>query len=94
MEREPDNLEPGELPHYVEPNEHYVHAQTNVDSVDPSSIDYARVIAELNYNLWNPAEADKRMPVHDVTCLYLGPKCGHSACSQNYIDTGEEDCVL
>jgi len=22
-----------------------------------------------------------------------GPKCGHSACSQNYIDTGENQCV-
>ena len=22
-----------------------------------------------------------------------GPSCGHSACSQNYIETGEEECI-
>jgi hypothetical protein len=22
-----------------------------------------------------------------------GPKCGHSPCSQNYIETGERECV-
>ena len=24
----------------------------------------------------------------------MGPTCGHSACGQNYIDTGETGCIL
>ncbi len=48
---------------------------------------------------WDPKASEESAQAaeeYDVLWLALGnrgPPCGHSACSQNYIDTGSTDCI-
>jgi len=54
----------------IEHRDYAVTAQINTGSIDPDSPDWAAIIAEINDNLWNPHEAEREMPVTDVTHLY------------------------
>ena len=84
----------GEVAHALASDEHYPNARVCMASVEQGTFDFLRLVAENDETFWNPAEADKAAPVRDVTYLYHGPRCGHAACSQHYIDTGSEECVL